>query len=536
MKRVFALLMALAMVLVAAGCGAQAAPSAVASATAESSSTSTNSDLESTAAGEMTIRLGAEYDYKSAFEATSLVSDTLVGLDDSSNATPGLLESWEINEDATEYILHLREGVTFSDGTPFTAEVCKYDIEALGAVYYCEYLSLLDTIEVVDDYTLKVTFKQSNISFLQNLIYIVALPIGSVDENNTITNFVGTGPFILQDYEANVEATLVRNDDYWDKSRLPAITEVKWVVIPDADARVMALESGQVDGIGLTEHGMTVPHSSLDSLQASGKYELVSQDPASYNSVISVGMNWTRAPLNDVNLRRALEYAIDRQDLVDTIYHGWVEPCGQMTNPAFSDGYAGGEAFTYDLDKARSILEESGYVLENGVLTKDGEPIVLEYLSSTVLEDSDLAVYVQGAFKELGITVNITALEYAQVAGPMHSGDYDLTKGFYWYTPIVGPLGLYGLEDDFNSMGGVYGGLGYGVTPEITEYGQEMLAATNVEDFKAASDKFWAANYEACPTIPVFAGIRTAVYSAEWTGFTYSNNVLVIDLSGMRKR
>lgn len=533
MKKVLSLILGLALVLSFAGCGGGAPASAgpVSSGEGQPSASLPGAADESPA-----LRLGAEADFKASFEATTLYSDPLVGLDESANAVPWLVADWDINDDATQYTLHLQEGVEFSDGTPFTAEVCRYDIEAVGAVYYCSYLAILKSMEVVDEHTLQVNFTQSNIGFMQDLMKIVALPVGSVSEAGTFVKFVGTGPYILQDYEENVEATLVRNENYWNKDRLPTVAEVKWVVIPGADARVMALESGQVDAIGVTEHGMSVPYSGLVSLESGGNFEIARQSAEAFTSVVSVGMNWTRAPLNDVNLRRALMYAIDRQALVDTIYYGWVDPCGDLTNPSFVDGYAGGEPFTYSPERALEILEEGGYVLEDDVLTKDGAPIELEYLTTTILEDTDLAVFIQAALGEIGITVNITSLDFAQVAEPMHSGDYDLTKGFYWLEPMVGALGMYGLGADYNSMGGAYGGLGYGVTPEITTLGEDMLAAGNAADFKAASDAFWAANYEACPTIPLFTGIRAMVYGAEWTGFTFNYNYLVIDLSSVTRK
>lgn len=528
MKKVLAFFTALVLTVCLAACSSgQGAPAA---------ESGPSSAAASGAGDALVLRLGAESDFAMSYEATTLYSDPLVGLDESANATPWLIEDWDINGDATEYTLHLREGVSFSDGTPFDAEACKYDIEAVGGMYYCAYLSILDSMEVVDEHTLLVTFTQPNIGFMQDLIKIVALPVGAVGESGFIESFVGTGPFVLQDYEENTEATLVRNEEYWDKGRLPAVTEVKWVVIPDADARVTALQSGQVDAIGVTEHGMSVPYSGLVSLEADAGFETLRLDAQAYTSVVSVGMNWTRGPLSDVNLRRALEYAIDRQALVDTIYYGWVDACGDMTNPAFVDGYAGAEPFAYDVDKAKEILEDSGYLLQDGVLAKDGDPVVLEYLSTTILEDTDLAVFVQAALAEIGITVNITSLDFAQVAGPMHSGEYDLTKGFYWLEPMVGALGMYGLEDDFNSMGGYYGGLGYGVTAEITQLGRDMLAATSEEEFRAASDAFWAANYEACPTIPLFTGTRAAAYGADWTGFAFNDNYLVIDLSAVARK
>jgi peptide/nickel transport system substrate-binding protein/nickel transport system substrate-binding protein len=483
---------------------------------------------------ETVLRLGAMSDFKAYWESCTLVGDPLVGMDENYNPTPWLIRSWEINDNATEYILQLQEGVKYSDGTPFNAEVCKYDIEVLGAAYYCNYTGTMERLEIIDEYTLRVVFKTTDLNFLKELMKIPGMKIDSLDDNGSFADHTGTGPFILTEYEENVEAALVRNDNYWNKNCLPHVTEVKWIVIADADARVMALQSGQVDAIGITENTESVSKYSVAALRGNENYRILSSARNAYDAVFSVGMNWKKRPLNDARLREALEYAVDREMLVDTVYFGVSVVCGHMMNPAFDDGSSQVDAFTYDLDKAKNILSESGYVLENGVLSKNGDPIKLEYVTTTGKEDTDLAVFIQSAFKEIGIVVNITTLDSVRAEERMKSGDYDLTLGLYWFAPTVIALSYYGIGDEYNSMG-PYGGLGFGVTGELTTLAQAVISATNNGELRKAADAFWAANYEACPTIPFSGRVRTAIYNPEWTGFVFNYNYHVIDLSGVRR-
>lgn len=526
MKKILTIIMVLILVMGVAACGAKEAEE-----TPSVDSTSVTPD-GSAKTEAVTLRLGVVSDFKTRQEGLTLISDPLVGLDDTYTATPLLIEDWTVNEDATQYTLNLRQDVTFSDGTPFNAEACKYDLETLGSLYYCSYVYALDSIEVVSNYTLTVRFTTTTLSFMEQIFKICALPVDSVDENGNIVNFIGTGPYILKDYEKDVEATLVRNENYWRKEKMPNITEVKWIPISNADARVIALESGQVDVIGYTEHSNDLPHSSIASFEGKDGYSLTKEDPESYISVISIGMNWTREPLNEKELREAMEYTLDREEMAETVYFGAANACGHMTNPAFIDGSDQVEAFTYDIEKSKQILDEAGYVLEDGILKKDGTPIELEYVTTTSTEDKDIAVYVQSSLKAIGITVNITALENQQATERMKSGDYDLSKGVHWFEPTINALSYYGLEDQFNPMG-PYEGLGFGVNSDMTAYGQAILAAKNADELREAADAFWQANYEACPTIPFVTWYRTAIYNDNFTGFDFDNNYFAIDLSNV---
>ncbi|MCT4688432.1 ABC transporter substrate-binding protein [Vallitalea sp.] len=481
--------------------------------------------------GETILKVGAIFDFKSSREGLTLISDSLVGMDEKYNATPSLVNKWDVNEDATEYVLHLKENIKFHDGSLFDAKTCKYSIETLGKQFMCTYINTLETTEIIDEYILKIKFKSSNLGFPKELMKIVALPVGSVDEDGNITNFNGTGPYKLNEYKKDVEATLVKNEDYWDKDRSSSLQKIKWIVIPDPDARVMALESNQVDLIGYTEHHSSIPYSNIVSLINNDKYQSVIEDKDNYTSVKAIGMNWKSGPLTDSNLRRALEHVIDRNKLVETVFFSIPNPCGHIMNPKFDDGSKKEEEFKYDIELAKKILEESGYKYEKEILKKDGIAIKLDYICNSLPEDKDIAVFIQSELKKIGITVNIVALETEQTYQHIQNGEYDLTIATPWFEPTVNTISLYGLEDNYSMFG-----LGLGINEKVKTYGQEVISAMNESEFKVAIDGLWKASYEACTSIPLFTGYRYAIHNGKFTGFQFDNNYFKIDFSEVREK
>ncbi|MFA9465706.1 MAG: ABC transporter substrate-binding protein [Velocimicrobium sp.] len=481
----------------------------------------------------MTLKIGAYWDLKyGGQEPLSLITDFLTGIDKNYNATPALINDWDINEDATEYTLHIQKNVTFHDGSVFDAKVCKYDLEKLGAKFYATYAYMLKSIEIVDDNTLTVKFDAPHLFFMEELFKIPALPVDSLDNEGNITDYIGTGLYKLDSYEENVEATFIKNENYWNTEKNSDVDIVEYYVIADGDARMTALESGQVDVVGYSEMGRMIPASSVGQFETKNGYKVIREDKTAYAGVYSVTSNYLSAPMDDVNLRRAIAFAIDRDALVETVFFGEAFPAPYMMNPAFIGGSEKVEPFTVNIEKAKQILSDGDYVLENDVLTKDGKSIELDFITLAGTEFMDFGVFIQSELAKLGIKVNLESLDYSRYAEKMMNLEYDIAFNNSWFAPTVSILSYLGTEATDMSNGG---GLGFAVTEEIQKLANEMMLATNKEDFQNIADKFWIAMYDACPSAPTYAASRAAVHSDKWTGFAYDRNIFKIDLSKVTK-
>ena len=274
------------------------------------------------ASGKNTLVIGAFADFKqgSGKEGQSMVFDLMTQRSESMGVEPDIIESWTTNAVSTEYTLKVRQNVKFTDGTPLTADIVKYSLQAWAP--YCDgnFMYSLKSMDVVNDTTLKVKFAKSYGNFLTEMTRIyVSLP-GSLDDKGNVVKWVGTGPFILDDYQADQSATLKTNKDYWNKDKMPSIDGVKWVVIPDENARTMALQSGQVDVIGVAEHYCALSYAAVAELEKDDKY-VVDLNPDS-GLIATYVYNYAKGPMTDINLRKAVTYAIDRKTLVDTVMSG----------------------------------------------------------------------------------------------------------------------------------------------------------------------------------------------------------------------
>lgn len=305
-----------------------------------------------------------------------------------------LAETWEGEAADTTYVFHLREGVTFQDGTPLNAEAVKFNFDRwanapeelqANAYYYQQVIdwgdnALIESVEATDELTVTVNLRRPNPTFLYGLTlppFAIVSPailesMNADDPDGTFGTDVsmgGTGPFILQSYTPEDNATLVRNEDYWGTPAL--LDQVIIRPIADPAARLQALQGGSVQGFDL------VSPSDYEAVEEAG-FRLVQR--ASFNSLY-LGINPNArenaaeldkdfyegegdSPLKELAVRQAVWQAIDRQSLIDTFYggRGTVATTFMPETSGWADAVAAGvEDMTYDPDAARQLLADAGF-------------------------------------------------------------------------------------------------------------------------------------------------------------------------------
>ena len=315
-------------------------------------------------------------DYEVPFNIFDRLVDVEVGTDGNSKIVPSLAESWDISDDGLEYTFHLRQGVKFHNGNDFTAEDVAYTFHRMLTVeggVNTEFIDqikgadellagetdTLEGVEVVDDYTIKVTLKEPFAGFLASIsspgvsIYDSEATEAAGDQfgmDPAVT--VGTGPFEFSSWSFNNQLVLTRNEDYWKgASGLPGVV-IK--IIPDTETQSMMFESGELDILDLDYAA-----DSVDRFTETYPDQIV-QGPRV--GIVYFTMNFNKEPFQDVRVRKAVQMSIDRQAILDALYGGR----GQVEQGIFPHGLIGfnpdQEEIKYDPEAAKALLAEAGYV------------------------------------------------------------------------------------------------------------------------------------------------------------------------------
>ena len=311
-------------------------------------------------------------DYEVPFNIFDRLVDVEVGTDGNSKIVPSLAESWDISDDGLEYTFHLRQGVKFHNGNDFTAEDVAYTFHRMLTVeggVNTEFIDqikgadellagetdTLEGVEVVDDYTIKVTLKEPFAGFLASIsspgvsIYDSEATEAAGDQfgmDPAVT--VGTGPFEFSSWSFNNQLVLTRNEDYWKgASGLPGVV-IK--IIPDTETQSMMFESGELDILDLDYAA-----DSVDRFTETYPDQIV-QGPRV--GIVYFTMNFNKEPFQDVRVRKAVQMSIDRQAILDALYGGR----GQVEQGIFPHGLnPDQEEIKYDPEAAKALLAEAGY-------------------------------------------------------------------------------------------------------------------------------------------------------------------------------
>ncbi|WP_321447757.1 ABC transporter substrate-binding protein [uncultured Cohaesibacter sp.] len=340
------------------------------------------------------------------------IFEGLTRIDKQGAVKPALAESWTISADGLTYDFKLHEGVKFHDGTDFDAEDVVFSLDrARGEDSVNAQKALFEPIDSVvakDKYTVEMTLKRPTGAMLFNLGWGDAAMVAPESAETNKTNPVGTGPFKLEKWVKGDSITLIRNDAYWGQ---PAkLEKATFKIVADAAASLAALMAGDVDAFPIFPAPEMLPQFENDS-----RFKVVIG--TTEGETILATNNGVK-PFDDVRVRKALAYAINRQSLIDGAMFGYGTLIGSHFaphNPAYLDL---SHVYDYNPEKAKELLKEAG--LEDGFKARLFLPPTDYARRSGLIIASDL--------KKVGIELELINVEWAQWLSNVFKGkDYDLT-------------------------------------------------------------------------------------------------------------
>ena len=348
----------------------------------------------------------------------AMVTETLVAGSPDFSLAPGLATSWTRESD-TVWVLKLRTGVTFHDGSPLTAEAVvaslKAALERSGTVR--SYTKIAE-LSARDPATVAIKTSEPFPALPAALVYASAAivsPASPKMPDGTIERPIGTGPFKVAAWQPAAQSfTVERFDGYWGEK--PSISAVSFRGIPDPTTRALEMQKGSVDFTS------EVPYGDLDTLAAKGF--TVSRNVTARNYVLNFG-SLKDTPFADVRVRKALSLAIDREEIVQYVLFGM----GRAGISAFPDTMAfADKSITVpksDLIAAKKLLAEAGYVAgSGGAMTKDGKPLAFTLFTYPQRPGLvPIAGAIQSQLRKLGVAVEIKVTTFSAIAKEMKPGD-----------------------------------------------------------------------------------------------------------------
>lgn len=422
--------------------------------------------------------------------------DTLISFEpDELTPTPGLAESWSYDDDTT-LRLTLREGVTFHDGTPLDAAAVKASLERFQQIGAHADLASVASIEA-DGRDVILNLSEPNSSLLLVLADragMIVAPSASEDPDGFANTPVGTGPFQFVEYSSGAEVVLERYPDYWGEGI--TLDRIEMRIIPDRKAAASALTSGQIDfadGLDTTDY---------EQLKASDNLEVVTSVGMWFDMMY---LNLGSAPFDDPKVRQAINYAIDRDELVMGAANGLGQPAWMPVPAAhWAHDEASATGWEHDPDKARSLLKEAGY--GDGMSFK-----VVTQSSATEVRRNEI---IQSQLAEVGIDMEIVPMDLNQGVQQYFEAQAFQAAQYAWS----------GRPDPGQTYYRLFAKESYQNPAKVELPGVEALLkqAVATDDLKERAEIYAQINeivIEEAPYVPLYFPERVTAYSDSVSGF-----------------
>lgn len=433
------------------------------------------------------------------------VYEGLVSIDQEGEVQPQLAESWEVNGDRTVYTFTLHEGVTFSDGSPFTADDVVSSIERVQDDWTLSLRSKMDVVQKVEatsDTEVAVTLKHPSNSWLFDMGTSVGAMFPDDLSADLATETVGTGPYTVEEVAPGDHITLAARDDYWGEA--PAIQDVTVRYFADANAQANAVRAGDID----MAYNMQAPDL-LAGLERDENLQVI--DGTSTGEVL-LALNNTEPPFDDLRVRRAVMYAIDRKAVLDTAWAGHGELIGSMvppTDPYYQDLT---DAYPYDPERAKELLAEAG-----------AEDLSITFDVPTRPYAEAVAQVVVSQLKDVGIDAKIVPAEFPAVWLDKVFTEHDYQMSVILHTEARDMLTIFGDPDYY---------IGYD-NPRVHEVAEEA-DRSSPDQYVAGMQEVARMIVDDAASDPLFLFPNTVVADAGLAGIAANATTESMDLTGLR--
>ncbi|MFO8059236.1 MAG: ABC transporter substrate-binding protein [Bacillota bacterium] len=370
------------------------------------------------------------------------IYDTLVAYDYENNElVPAIAEDWEAIDDTTVRF-YIREGIKFHDGSELTAEDVAFSIDRLidpdtasPAAYL---LNVIEDITVDDEHTVTFTLQKPYAPTLYHFTHpsssIVSKARVEAEGEDHFEEPMGTGVFKFESYSRGDRVVLVRNEDYWDGAPKPERVTIR--IIPEDSTQVAEIEAGGV------HVAFNIPTHEVARLEETPDVYIV--ESLGYG-IVGLVLNLQREPLENVKVRQALNYAIDRTSIVEDVDSGFGQPASQLLAPTVFGHHPDLEPYPYDPDKSRELLAEAGY--------PDGfEASILVWNMDRYVRFAEV---IQAQFADVGVDVELDVIEFGAALERGYEGDFDMTTMQWGTTTLDGDYTMYPLlhSDNWGQAG-----------------------------------------------------------------------------------
>jgi len=441
------------------------------------------------------------------FQTIKSIYDTLAEPDENGVIVPALAESWDVSADSLTWTFHLRKSVRFHNGDAFSSADVKATFERVldketGSSHAKEF-SIIASMDTPDELTIVFNLSSPQASFLASLAsgWGAILPKSLIDSGHDFDSFpVGTGPFKLGEWVRDSKVVLLKNEDYWMKG-LPKLNQVILNIIPETSIQIQGLISGQIDIVFI------VDSDDIPLLEASSDVRI---EENLTSLILVMSMNTSAAPLDDIRVRQAINYAIDKQKILDIAYGGG-EPIGTFMDRGNAYYKDFTDLYPYNPEKATALLKEAGV----------GDDVELKmYLPQNYALHVKAGEMYQEMLTQVGLNVKIQLIDWSTwISDVYRASKFDLT--------VIGHTGK--LDPNGTLRGYGEGKYVQWMNADAASLIKEAAVTSKYEDRKALYDQALELMAKEVPFVYLGSSFRTTGLRTDVSGFRITPNLDTFD-------